>query len=111
MSKNKKKFILGCSIAIVAIILACALVMVASYIEMNVIYRVIIIVLSFIVAVVGIMIAAKIEREVGCFECPKCNERFMPTVKQYLKSYHTLTRRNLTCPKCGDKSMCRYRIK
>ena len=43
----------------------------------------------------------------GAFECPHCNNRFVPTTKEYVFSVHTISKRKLKCPKCGEYSYCR----
>lgn len=32
------------------------------------------------------------------------------TMAEYVKGYHTFTRRKLTCPECGRRGMCRHRV-
>ena len=44
------------------------------------------------------------------YECPHCGALFVPTMADYVKGLHTLTRRRLTCPACGKTSMCRHRV-
>ena len=61
-------------------------------------------------AVAGIWAAAMLEVKAGYYECPHCKALFVPTMGQYVKGYHTLTRRRLTCPECGKTGMCRHRI-
>ena len=38
--------------------------------------------------------------------CPECHEIFKPTFKEAFFAYHTPKMRRLTCPKCGEKSLC-----
>ena len=54
--------------------------------------------------------AAVLDVKAGYYECPSCHAVFVPTMAQYVKGLHTLTRRRLTCPDCGKTSMCRHRI-
>ena len=54
--------------------------------------------------------AAVLDVKAGYYECPSCHAVFVPTMAQYVKGLHTLTRRRLTCPGCGRTSMCRHRI-
>ena len=51
-----------------------------------------------------------LEVRAGYFECPHCHALFVPTMRAYVKGYHTLTRRGLTCPECGKTGMCRRRV-
>ena len=54
--------------------------------------------------------AAVLDVKAGYYQCPHCHAVFVPTMAQYVKGLHTLTRRRLTCPGCGRTSMCRHRI-
>ena len=42
----------------------------------------------------------------NCWECPKCGELFTPTFGQYILGVHTIHKRMLKCPSCGNTSMC-----
>ena len=68
------------------------------------------IICGVITAIAGIGAAARLEVKAGYYECPHCGALFVPTMIDYVKGYHTLTRRRLTCPVCGKTSMCRHRI-
>lgn len=84
--------------------------MIASYLEMPVIVRILIIILSAILAVAGIGTAVSLDINAGYFECPNCKKLFVPTTKEYVKGYHTITKRRLKCPECGKTTMCKHRI-
>ena len=58
----------------------------------------------------GIGAAAVLDVKAGYYECPSCHAVFVPTMAQYVKGLHTLTRRRLTCPSCGKTAMCRHRV-
>ena len=51
-----------------------------------------------------------LEASAGYYQCPNCQELFVPTMGAYVKGYHTLTKRRLKCPHCGKVSMCKHRI-
>ena len=108
--ENKKRMILSVICAVITIIATCSLVVIAAYIEMPVIARVAVIVLAFITAAAGIDVAAVLEVKAGYYECPHCKALFVPTMGEYVKGYHTITRRRLTCHECGKTSMCKHRI-
>lgn len=95
---------------VITIIAVCALIVIASFPDLPAIVRIILIVLSVAVAVAGIAAAAMLEIRAGYFECPDCKELFVPSMNEYIKSYHTFTKRRLTCPKCGKRGMCRHRV-
>ena len=95
---------------IITIIAVCALIVIASFIDLPTIVRIILIVFSVIVAVAGIAAAAMLDIKAGYFECAYCKELFVPSMDEYVKGYHTFTKRRLTCPKCGKTGMCKHRV-
>lgn len=108
--ENKKRMALSVICGVITVIAVCALVVIAACIEMPLIVRIALIALALITAVVGIGAAAMLEVNAGYYECPHCKELFVPTMGEYVKGVHTLTRRRLTCHKCGKTGMCRHRI-
>lgn len=108
--ENKKKLLQSIVCGIITIIAVTALVVIAAYIEMPVAVRIVIIAMSAVIAVVGVGTAVSLDISAGYFECPNCKKLFIPTAKEYVKGYHTLTKRRLKCPECGKSSMCRHRI-
>jgi predicted RNA-binding Zn-ribbon protein involved in translation (DUF1610 family) len=63
---------------------------------------------GIILIVWGIIIAAILDKEAGAFECPACHERFVPDMKDYIMAPHTITKRKLRCPKCGETHWCKH---
>ena len=108
--ENKKRMALSIITGVITIIAVGALVVIAAYMELPIIVRIVLIVFSAVVAVAGIAAAVTLDIEAGYFECPHCKELFVPNMNDYLKSYHTFTKRRLTCPKCGKTKMCRHRV-
>ena len=108
--ENRKRMALSIIAGVITVIAVCALIVIASLIDLPVVVRVIVIVGAVAVAVAGIAAAAMLEIRAGYFECPHCKELFVPSMNEYVKSYHTLTKRRLTCPKCGKTGMCRHRV-
>lgn len=109
-AENRKKMALSVVCGVITVIAVCALVVIAAYIELPVMARVVLIVFACLTGVVGIGAAAMLEIKAGVYECPHCKYQFVPTMGEYVKGYHTLTRRRLTCPQCGQTGMCRHRI-
>lgn len=108
--ENKKRMILSVICGVITIIAVCSLVVIAAYIEMPVMARIGVLVLALVTAVAGIGAAAVLEVKAGYYECPHCKALFVPTMSEYVKGYHTITRRRLTCHECGKTSMCKHRI-
>lgn len=108
--ENKKQQILSIICGVISIIAVCSLIVIASFIEIPIIAKIGVIVLAFVTAVVGIGAAAILEVNAGYYECPHCKALFVPTIREYVKGYHTLTKRKLSCPECGKSGMCKHRI-
>lgn len=108
--ENRKKMALSVICGVITIIAVCALTIIAAYIQMPTAARVGVIALAVATAATGIGAAAMLEIRAGCFECPHCKALFVPTMGQYVKGYHTLTKRWLTCPNCGKPGMCRHKL-
>lgn len=99
--ESKKKIIMSAMVSVLVIVAAVPLFVVAGMFEMQVWTRVLLMGIGFVIMVMGIAIACVLDREAGAFECPECKERFVPDMKSYVMGPHTITKRKLTCPKCG----------
>ncbi len=108
--ENKKRMALSVICGIITIIAVCSLIVIASYIKMPTIARIALIVIAVATAIVGIGAAAALEVKAGYYECPHCKALFVPTMSEYVKGYHTLKKRRLTCHKCGKVGICKHRI-
>ena len=102
--ENRRWMILSVICAVITVIAVCALVTIASCLEMPAAVRVALLLFAAAVA------AAVLDVKAGYYECPSCHAVFVPTMAQYVKGLHTLTRRRLTCPSCGKTAMCRHRV-
>ena len=109
-AENKERMTLSIICGVITIIAVCSLVIIASYIELPVVVRILLLIAAVLTAVAGIGAAARLEVKAGYYECPYCGELFVPTMVDYVKGYHTFTRRRLTCPACGKTGMCRHRV-
>ena len=108
--ENKKKAVLSVVCGLITIIAVCALIVIASYLELPAAARIALIALAAATAVAGIWAAVVLDARAGYFECPYCKALFVPTMSEYVKGYHTFTRRRLTCHQCGKTGMCRHRV-
>ena len=106
--ESKKKIIMSAMVGVLVIVAAVPLFVVAGMFEMQVWTRVLLMGIGFVVMVMGIAIACVLDREAGAFECPECKERFVPDMKSYVMGPHTITKRKLTCPKCGCTEYCKH---
>lgn len=108
--ENRKRMALSVITVAITIIAVGALVVIAAYMDLPAVARVLLIVGAVFVAAAGIAAGAMLDRRAGYFECPHCKELFVPSMDAYIKSYHTFTKRRLTCPKCGQTGMCKHRV-
>ena len=106
--ESKKKIVLSAMVAGLTIIATVPLFILSGMFEMPVWTRVLLMGIGFVIMVIGIAIACVLDREAGAFECPECKERFVPDMKSYVMGPHTITKRKLTCPKCGCTKYCKH---
>lgn len=59
---------------------------------------------SFIIFLIGISFALKIEAVAGYYECRKCHYKYVPTYKDIYWAIHLGRSRYLKCPHCNQKS-------
>lgn len=105
--ESKKKIIMSAMVGVLVIVAAVPLFVVAGMFEMEVWTRVLLMGIGFVITVMGIAIACVLDREAGAFECPECNNRFVPDMKSYIMGPHTITKRKLVCPYCGAHKYCK----
>lgn len=109
-AEAKKKIVLSLFIMLMAMISAVTLVVIAGYLDMQIWLRVLLIGIAVVIIAIAVGVACVLDREAGVYECPKCGERFVPTMKAYVLGAHTITRRRLKCPHCGKRSYCIRRL-
>ena len=105
--ESKKKIILSAIVAGLTIIAALPLFMISGMLEMENWLRVTLIIIGGVVFFGGIAVACVLDRDAGAFECPECNNRFVPDMKAYVMGPHTITKRKLVCPHCGAHKYCK----
>ena len=105
--ESKKKIILSTMVAGLSVVAAVPLVMVAGMLEMETWLRILLIVISLTIIGMGVSIACILYREAGAFECPECNNSFVPDMKSYVMGLHTITKRKLVCPHSGAHRYCK----
>lgn len=108
--ENKRKLILEVVVVFITLLAGITLIMVASYVDLETWQRVLLTAIALVVIFGGIAVAAVLEMTSGGFECPKCGKYFVPTKTAYLMAIHTVMRRHLRCPHCGEKSWCIRRL-
>ena len=105
--ESKKKIILSAIVAGLTFIAALPLFIISGMLEMENWLRVTLIIIGGVVVFGGIAVACVLDRDAGAFECPECNNRFVPDMKAYAMGPHTITKRKLVCPHCGAHKYCK----
>lgn len=108
--ENKKKMVLQILIAFSTVLSGCVMFLIAGLLQMPVRLRVALIIIGAVVAAVGIGVCCVLDRDTGYFQCPVCNETFIPSMSSYVAGVHTLTKRRLKCPRCGKVSFCKKKL-
>lgn len=106
--ESKKKIILSAMVAMLVVVAAVPLFVLAGALDLEVWFRYTLIGIGSCVLIAGIAIACILDKDAGAFECPVCGERFVPDMKEYIMGPHTLTKRKLKCPKCGETKYCKH---
>ncbi len=89
-------------ILVAMVFLICAFV--ASFVNIENIYKILLVVLGLILFLVGCVICLRIEQTVGYYECKRCHYRYIPTYSNILYAMHIGRTRYMKCPKCHKYS-------
>ena len=73
--------------------------------------RVILFLLAFVLFIIGIFFALKIETETGYYECPHCHHKYVPDYRSVYFAPHLGTTRYLRCPECQKRGWQRKVLK
>jgi len=73
----------------------------ASFVSMPDWLRIVLIIVGFIIAMIGIMFAIRIEQTAGYYECRKCGHKYVPIFKSVVFAMHFERTRYIKCPHCG----------
>ena len=91
-------------IGLLSITILLSLSFIAAFLEMANWIKIVLVVFGFIVAMIGIGFALKIEQVAGYYVCKKCNHKYIPTYNQVFWAPHINRTRYLKCPHCKQKS-------
>ena len=91
-------------IGVLSVTILLSLVLIAAFVDMPDWLRIIIIAFGFIMGVVGVLFALKIEQIAGFYICPKCQHKYVPTYSQVLGAPHINRTRRMKCPHCKKRS-------
>ncbi len=94
------EFFIGYSVSVIFILL----VFIASFVQMAIRLRFVLIVIGVILFASGVGIAIGIEQMAGYYECDKCGCKYVPSYKSVFMSFRMGRTRLMHCPKCNKKS-------
>ncbi len=101
---DKKLLTLEIVIGWLSVFCLLSLTFIASFLEMADWLRITLTVVGFVVCIIGLMFAIRIEQTAGYYECAKCHHRYVPTFGSVLFAMHIGRTRFMRCPKCGEVS-------
>ena len=102
--KNRQLLRIEFWITIPTVIAGVGMVHVASFIEMPMWLRNVILAFSVIMIFMVAFIAVGIEQKAGFYECRHCRHRYVPTYRQTVLAVHSGRTRYMKCPECGKWS-------
>ncbi len=101
---DKRLLTLEIVICVLSSIILFSLIVVASLVQMEEWFRILLIIIGFVLFLVGATYALKIEQVAGYYECAKCHHKYVPTFKSVFFAMHIGRTRFMKCPKCNKKS-------
>ena len=101
---DKQLLIFECVIGFLSVLFLLSLTFIASYLEMEDWFRIALIVFAFVVCLVGLGFAIRIEQTAGYYKCGKCSHTYVPTYNSVLWSMHFGRTRYMKCPECHKHS-------
>lgn len=110
-SEAKKKLAVSFIVACITILSGVAIILLGALFSAPIVVRIICIVFAITIIVLGIGVCCVLTVDAGVYECQNCDEKFVPSIKDFISGAHTFTKRKLKCPKCGKKSFCRKKLK
>ncbi|MBQ9731237.1 MAG: helix-turn-helix transcriptional regulator [Bacilli bacterium] len=108
---DKKLLALEVLIGIFSIIILLGFTFTAAFAQMESWLRIVLIVLGFIISLIGIGFALRIEQTAGYYECRECRHKYIPTFSKVLWAMHYGRTRYMRCPSCGKYSWNKKVIK
>lgn len=101
---DKKLLGLEIVIGVLSVIILVGFNLVAAYFEMQTWLRVCLAVSGFVLGLVGIGFALRIEQTAGYYECKHCGHKYVPSYQSVLWAMHMGRTRYMKCPECKKHS-------
>ena len=101
---DKSLLLLEWVIGIFSIIILLGFTFLASFVDMESWLRITLIVAGFVLGLIGIGFALRIEQTAGYYLCGKCGHRHVPSYNSVLWAMHFGRTRYMKCPNCEKRS-------
>ena len=108
---DKQLLALEIVIGTISVLFLLSFTFIAAFLQMQDWQRAVLIVSGFVVGLIGIFFALRIEQTAGYYECQHCHHKYVPTYLNVLFAMHLGRTRFLKCPKCGKWSWNKKVIK
>ena len=102
--QNKKMMLYEWIIGTMSSVVFIVLIFVSSFAIANHTVQILLFILAFLIFIIGVSFALKIETETGYYECKKCHHKYVPKYSSVYFARHYGTTRYMKCPKCKQKS-------
>ncbi|MBQ2714614.1 MAG: helix-turn-helix transcriptional regulator [Clostridia bacterium] len=91
-------------IGVISVLFLLVMTFIPSFVEMETWLRITTIVVGFVVCLVGVGFALRIEQIAGYYECKNCGHRYVPKFSSVFWAMHNGRTRYLKCPECGKRT-------
>lgn len=97
---DKRMLSLEIVIGVLSVVFLLSFNFIAYFLQMADWLRVVLAVFGFVVGLIGIFFALKIEQVAGYYECKHCHHKYVPTYNSVLWAMHINRTRYMKCPEC-----------
>ena len=101
---DKRLLFLEIVIGAFSVIVLLGFSLVASVVQMPDWLRVVLVLTGFVLGMIGLMYALKIEQTAGYYECQKCGHKYIPTFNSVMWAMHFGRTRYMKCPECNKRT-------
>ena len=99
---DKRLLFLEILVGVFCIAIMLALVMVASFVQMEEWLRIVLILIGLVPLLIAMPFMIKIEQTAGYYECKKCGHKYIPAYGSVFMAMHMGRTRYMKCPHCNQ---------
>lgn len=101
---DRRLLFLEIVIGVFSVIVLLGFSLVAYVVQMPDWLRVVLVLTGFVLGMIGLMYALKIEQTAGYYECQKCGHKYIPIFNSVMWAMHFGRTRYMKCPECNKRS-------